>query len=522
MRIFGLGFGVLAAFGAAASPEKPTFTADIAPIFMENCVVCHRPGEIGPMSLLTYDEARPWAKSIQRNVAERKMPPWHATESVGAFVNERSLTQEEIDLVVRWVETGAPRGKQSDMPAAPEFNGEGWRLGEPDFIVEFKEVEVPADGPDRFENLPGKVALKEDKWVTAVEINPGNRSVVHHVIVFPIKGFEFDPFDSGWLGAWAAGTEPMAFPEGTGRLLKAGSNIIGDMHYHPSGTPAKDRTRVGLHFAEESDIEKQLVNLWIANDEFRIPPGAKNYEIRAGYTFLHDAFVTAFAPHMHYRGKDFTYTAHYPGGQSETLLRVDNYDFNWQTYYRLEDRHFVPAGTRIEAVAHYDNSADNPVNPDPTQELTFGDESYDEMMIGFLDYVVAEGTHPWTRAEARRHFLVKYATAHPGEVFAIGNGGDDFDPAKGTALHLPASGDGTIVLGVDGTTAVCRVFDIAWDGEAFSAKVQLTAERVAGLEGTVTNDYYSGNLVIMDGERRIPIEGPRATPQNIALTSDGD
>jgi len=464
----------------AAEPAKLSYSKDIAPILNANCAGCHRPGQMAPMSLMTYDEVRPWVKAIRENVAAGKMPPWHAVASAKPLMNDRSLSQNEIDTIVAWIDQGAPRGNPTDLPPSPDFPEGEWKLGAPDLVVTLPEIEIPADGPDVFQKVPGTVALKEDRWISAVEILPGAPKVVHHVIVVEIKGFDADPED-GWMGAWAAGTEPMVFPEGTGRMMEKGANLIADMHWHPSGTAVKDQTRIGLHFADDEDIQKELTNLWIVDDDWTIPAGDPNFEVRAQHTFAQDAFIMAFAPHMHYRGKDFTYTAKYPDGREEVLLRVENYDFNWQTNYLLSEKIPVPKGTTIECVARFDNSADNPVNPDPTRNVTFGEETNDEMMIGFLDYIVADGVRPKTRAELYTDAGQAWAAAHPGEVYGVTNQRSNVQ----APLYLPRSGEGRMMLTVNGTPMELPLMDLAWTGDTFTARVPANANLEFRIEGTL-------------------------------------
>ncbi len=467
-------------FAVAAEPAKLSYSKDIAPILNASCAGCHRPGQMAPMSLLTYDEVRPWVKAIRENVSAGKMPPWHAVAHAKPFNNDRSLSQEQLDTIVAWIDQGAPRGNPTDLPPAPDFPEGEWKLGKPDLVVTLPEIEIPADGPDIFQKVPGKVALPENRWISAVEILPGETKVVHHVIVVAIKGFDADPED-GWMGAWAAGTEPMVFPEGTGRQLEAGANIIADMHWHPSGTAVKDQTRIGLHFAENKDIQKELVNLWIVDDDWTIPAGDPNFEVRARYTFPQDAFVMAFAPHMHYRGKDFTYTAKYPDGREEVLLRVENYDFNWQTNYVLSEKLPIPKGTTIECVARFDNSADNPVNPDPTRNVTFGEETNDEMMIGFLDYIVADGVRPKTRQELYAEAGQAWNAAHPSEVYGVTNPRSNVQ----APLYLPRSGEGRMMLTVNGTPMELALLELTWSGDTFTARVPASETLEFQLEGTL-------------------------------------
>lgn len=478
--LLGLAAAATVSVGAAAETPKLSFTKDVAPILHEKCATCHRAGQMAPMSLLTYDEVRPWVKAIRENISGKKMPPWHATASAAPFTNDRSLSQAQIDTIVSWIDQGAPRGNPTDMPALPHFEESEWKLGQPDLVVKLPETEIPAEGPDVFAKLPGTVALPEDRWIKAVEINPGAPKVVHHVIMFQIKGFDLDP-SGGWIGAWAAGTEPMVFPEGTGRLMQKGANLIGDMHWHPSGVATKDQTSVGLHFAKKEDVQKELVNLWVMSEDWKIPAGDPNYEIRSKYTFQQDAFILGFAPHMHYRGKDFTYTARYPDGREEQLLRVDNYDFNWQTNYVLSKRLPMPKGTTIECVAHFDNSANNPVNPDPTRDVTFGEETKDEMMIGFLDYVVADGVRPKSQEEMRMEFLTAWSKEFPADLYALKR-----EPRSGivTPFHLPATGEGRILMRIEGSLGPLPIQDIVWSGDTFTGRIPTNGIGEIALSGT--------------------------------------
>ena len=460
---------------------------------------------MSPMSLMSYEEVRPWAKSIRTKVADRSMPPWHATEHVGEFVNDRSLEQDDIDTILSWIDAGAPRGNPKDMPPAPEFPEGEWRIGEPDFVATLGEVHVPAGGPDIFKNLSGKVMLPEDTWVTAVEILPGNAKVVHHVITFQVKGFGVDPVD-GWMGAWAAGTEPMVFPPGTGRIMEKGANLIGDMHYHPAETPETDVTRIGLHFADSpKDIEKELINTWIINQDFRIPAGDANHEVRATHRVTQDGYIMGFAPHMHYRGRDFTYTATYPDGTEEVLFKVDNYDFNWQTNYVLKDRLEVSAGTTIECVAHYDNSAGNLANPDPTLDVTFGDESYDEMMIGFFDFIVKDGLRPESSEEFRARKRAELYAMYPGEVYGIYTR----DKRNPSPLYLPKTGDGLMYLRINNSAVELSVLDIVWTGNTFAARVPTDQIGEASLSGNVnpaTGDVEC-SFVVEERDIDVPFKG---------------
>ncbi len=369
-----------AAWSDEAPAAKVTYAKDIAPILNAHCVQCHREGEVAPMSLRTYAEVRPWAKAIaKRVVQERSMPPWHADPAYGTFSNDARLSPEQIAAIDRWIKTGTPLGNPDDMPAPREFP-DGWVLGEPDYVLELDPIDVPADGPDKFPNLKAKLDLPEDKWIRAIEIQPSQKRAVHHVFA---RVAEEGGKIGGQLGAYVAGSGPTVFADGTGRLVKKDQAIVAQAHYHAFGTPVTDRTRIGLYFAT-GDIEHESVALAVSNTTFKIPPGAKDYEVTASYTFDQYALITNLGPHMHQRGKDMTITAVYPDGGSETLVK-SHWNPDWDISYKLAKPIVAPKGTRLELVAHYDNSADNPRNPDPTDELTFG---VDEMMIGFIDFLV--------------------------------------------------------------------------------------------------------------------------------------
>jgi mono/diheme cytochrome c family protein len=378
--------------GARNSGAAPvTFAKDVAPILYENCAACHRPGEIAPMPLLTYKQARPWAKSIREKVLDRSMPPWHADPAHGKFKNDRSLSKREIDTVVAWVDGGAKEGNPKDLPPLPEFH-EGWRMGKPDVVLSMdKEFDVPPEGAVRYQYFYIPTNFKEDRWVQAAEVRAGNPAVVHHVIVFVVgpdvmsrRGLMRDNI-SGLVGT-APGEEPMELPDGVGRKIKAGSTLVLQMHYTPNGTPQRDKTSVGLVFSRKP-VEKELVGGAAMNRLFTIPAGADNHEVRSVYAFKEDARIMHLMPHMHLRGKDYQFKLIYPNGDAKILLSVPRYDFNWQTRYELAEPVFAPKGSRVECIAHFDNSPKNRWNPDPTRIVRWGQQTWEEMMIGFIGFV---------------------------------------------------------------------------------------------------------------------------------------
>jgi len=484
-----------AAFGAT-----PTFSKDIAPIMHENCAQCHRPNDIAPMSLMTYDEVRPWAKSIGKYVADGQMPPWHADAGFGPWRNDRSITDDERALIVEWVNAGAPKGNPKDMPPLPEIGDGEWRLGEPDYVITFDAVEVGAGGADQFHDLTHKTDLGEDKWITGVEVLPGARNVVHHVILWQGQAATTD----GWIGAWAAGAEPQTFPEGTGRILKEGTTVIGDFHYHPAETAETDATRVGFHLAKSmEEVEKEMVNLWVMNAQFAIPAGDPNYEAKSRFTFAQDSKIWSLTPHLHYRGKDFSYKLTYPDGTEKELLKVSKYDFNWQTAYEYEEPLSVPAGTRIDCVAHWDNSADNPSNPDPTKMVTFGPESYDEMMIGFVDYTVDEGVRPQVSdASPVDAKLVELAEEFPDAVYKVmiqmGPGGE-----QASGVHVPKEGDGGWYVAMGSIVGRAPIKEIAWTGNTFTGTAYVPGQDPMEMAGEVHGDTLKITITTPQGSDTI-------------------
>jgi hypothetical protein len=381
---------------SASGPDKAnaTFTKDVAPIIYNRCIECHRTGEIAPMSLLTYQEVRPWAKSIRQRVVERQMPPWSADPHYGKFSNDPSLSQKEIDTIVSWVDAGAPKGDDKDMPTPPKFTA-GWTIGKPDVVLTMaEEYSVPADGTVPYLYFTIPTGFTEDKWVSAMEIKPGNRGVVHHVIAFVSEagasgrrgGAAGEAQQGrGQLGGITPNKTGVVFGPGTARLIKAGSSIVFQMHYTTNGEATKDRTSIGLVFTKEPPT-RTLITGNAMNARFVIPAGEGNHEVKSSTTFKEDVHLTSFMPHMHFRGKDFTYTAVYPDGRSEVLLSVPKYDFNWQLTYLPEKPIALPKGTRLDCVAHFDNSTRNKFNPDPSKEVRWGDQTWEEMMIGWFSY----------------------------------------------------------------------------------------------------------------------------------------
>jgi len=433
---------------AGSSVKEVTFNRDVAPIVYKNCAECHRANDIAPMALMTYKEVRPWARSIKEKVVTREMPPWSPDPKYGEFANDHRLNQKDIDTIVAWVDQGAKEGDAKDLHQ-PEFTSiEGWRLGKPDSVFDIgQDFKVTPGMPDTIQNFIVPTNFKEDRWVTSAEILPGNRKVVHHVIAFIQTPEMIEQFKKGegraralmqsdvfyrdgtllkvkadapviddgcgspnggsafkrpsaseggdafgiFLAGYAPGKGIDVFPAGTAKKIPAGSMLVFQMHYSSYGGKFDgaqgDRTRLGLHFASKPP-EKSLNTVGIQNHYFKLPPGDGNHEVTACYTFDADVHLTSYMPHMHLRGKDMKYDVVYPDGKQETLLWVPKFSFNWQTMYYLKRPVSLPKGTKLIVTAHFDNSGKNKFNPDPQKAIRWGDPTYEEMMIGWMEYYV--------------------------------------------------------------------------------------------------------------------------------------
>ncbi|HYV34842.1 MAG TPA: hypothetical protein VE988_04000, partial [Gemmataceae bacterium] len=381
---------------ATVADAKVNYSKHVAPIIQNRCQECHRPGQIGPMPLLNYDDVSSWSAMIREVVSEKRMPPWHADDKQhGVFSNERSLSKEDYDTLLSWIDQGCAEGNKADLPAPRQF-ADNWYIGKPDAIISMpQEFTVPAKAPKggvRYQNFTVKTNFTEDKWIQAAECKPGNKAVVHHIIAFVDSGKKVDLVEGlgyGMLSAYAPGDIGSAFPAGAALKLPKGASIRFQMHYTPNGVECKDRSSVGLVFAKQTPkIEVQARA--IANLFFNIPPGQANHEVRSESTFKKDAIVYSLLPHMHLRGKDFKFEVVYPDGKTNTILNVPRYDFGWQAKYHFKEPLKVPAGTKIKCLAHFDNSKGNPWNPDPTVSVRFGEQTWEEMMIGFIDYAYVE------------------------------------------------------------------------------------------------------------------------------------
>ena len=366
------------------------------------------------MSLMTYTEARPWAKAIREAVLQKKMPPWFADSGEIEYANNPSLSQAEIETLSGWAESGAAAGDPNDAPKRLEFP-DGWRIGKPDAIIEIpKTFQIPASGAVPYQYISVPTGFTEDKWVTAVEIRPSNRRVVHHVNASAVRpaapgsgahplgefftsdaeqklirsGKELPQFAAGTasdlLETYVPGVIHPVYAPGQAKLIKAGSTISFQLHYTTTGKPEQDRTRIGLIFAKEPPKER-IKSILVYNRNFVIPAGAPNHAVEARAELLRDVRLVSILPHMHLRGKDFEVRAILPDGTTDTLLRVSRYDFNWQLDYYFAKPRMLPKGTVLECLAHFDNSVNNLSNPDPKSDVRYGDQTWEEMLNGFME-----------------------------------------------------------------------------------------------------------------------------------------
>jgi peroxiredoxin/mono/diheme cytochrome c family protein len=384
--------------GRAAKPKADgtvTYAKHIARILQKNCQECHRPGQIGPMSLLDYEDAVAWSDTIREVVNEGRMPPWHADPRYGKFTNDRRLSRQEVQTLLAWIDQGTPRGEAKDLPVPRRFV-EGWKVDQPNIVVKMpRAYDVPARTPKGgipYQYFTVDPGFTEDRWVQRAEAKPGAPAVVHHIVVFIVpRGEVFNPDAPGAvLCGTAPGEMALDLPDGLAKKVPAGARLIFQMHYTPNGKACSDQSSVGLIFAKglprHRVYTKPVYNGRFITRFDKIPAGAANYRIDAEYVFPEDTHLLDFMPHMHLRGKDFRYEAISLSGQTEILLSVPRYNFGWQSVYRLAEPVAMPKGTKLHCVAHFDNSERNPRNPDPTQTVLWGDQTWEEMMIGWIDY----------------------------------------------------------------------------------------------------------------------------------------
>ena len=372
----------------SASSDGVTYAKDIAPVLQNRCVSCHREGQIAPFTLTEYDDVVAWADMCLEVVDEGRMPPWGANPAHGEFLNDARLTPEESKLLHAWVDAGTPEGNANDLPALRKFV-DGWQMPKPDAVYQMpEEFEVPAHGTVPYKYFVWDPGFTEDKWVYGAEARPGNPEVVHHLFLFYIppgqeKHRPEDPLFNA-IAAFAPGMPPIVGPEKYAVRIPAGSKLAFQIHYTPNGKATTDRSEAAVVFADPKHVEKEVKVAAAMNFKFLIPPFHPNYPISAEKKFKEDTLLYTLTPHMHYRGKAFRFTAHYPDGKEEILLDVPRYDFNWQIVYLLKQPKLLPAGTVVKLEGHFDNSADNPLNPDPAQFVRWGDQTWDEMMLGSM------------------------------------------------------------------------------------------------------------------------------------------
>ena len=422
-RVVSASVAAVAMMCASTATADVTFNKDVLPILQQKCQVCHRPGEIGPMPLTTYQATRPWARAIKTAVMTKKMPPWFADPQYGHFANEKRLTDAEISTIVSWVDAGAPEGEEKGKPAPVTFR-DGWNI-RPDLVFQMpKPMKIPAKGTVEYTYITVSAPFKEDTWISAGEIRPSDRSHVHHVIamVRP-KGSKWmaqaqlgaEPFAPGptrqadmlravggdmsvltseFFVGYVPGMEAQRFDvDRSARLIPAGADIVLEVHYTTNGKESEDQTKVGLEVAA-GPPERLFLSLAAAQPGLQIAPGDPNAEAKATVKFGQPVDLVYMQPHMHLRGKDMRIDARYPDGKEQTLLNVPRYDFNWQIVYYQKQPLRLPKGTELHLTAHWDNSAGNKWNPDPTATVRWGDQSWQEMLSAPMAVIVDRTIDP--------------------------------------------------------------------------------------------------------------------------------
>jgi peroxiredoxin len=418
-----------------------TYSKQIARILNDRCVSCHREGEIAPFALTSYRQAAGWAETIAEVVDARRMPPWHASPDYGRFLNDARLSDDERRLVAAWAADGAPEGDPADLPQAKPL-AEGWRIPKPDLVVEMPEaLSIPADGIMAYQNVVIDPKLKNDVWVRASQVRPGNPAVVHHVVVYVIPPGRKRPNqgDTDFLAVYAPGMPPRIHENGLAKFVPAGSHLFLQLHYTPRGIPQTDRTRIGLTFTDPRSVRKKITSTLVVNAGLRIPPGEPNYGASAEHRFDQDMLLYSIFPHMHLRGKSMRVEAAYPDGREEVLLDVPHYEFDWQNAYELAEPRRLPEGTVIRCFARFDNSAANLSNPDPNVTVTWGEQTHQEMLVASLEVALADqdislgGPTVKPAANGWGEVMFHYRpTTHPESVYLAGT----FNDWKPNALKM--------------------------------------------------------------------------------------
>jgi hypothetical protein len=403
----------------SAANQTPTFYKDVLPILQTRCQSCHRPGEVAPMPLVTYKDTKPYAIAIAASVQSKMMPPWFADPKIGHFADDPSLTSAQIETIEAWAKTGAAAGDSKDAPPAPHWT-EGWNIAHPDEILQMpKAVSIPATGDVEYTYEIVPTHFTEDRWVQMSELRPSGPQYVHHAVVYirppnsdwlkhapvgtpftasdlpnPVERAQVHETTTDLLLVYAPGSSPDQWPDGMAKFIPAGSDLVFQMHYTTNGTAGKDQTSLGMVFAKQPP-KQRVITLQLHNRALLIPPNTDNFRVEIEGTLPNDATLLSFFPHMHLRGKAFEYDIVHDDGTIEPLLRVNHYHFHWQLSYKLAEPRFLKAGTRLRAVAWYDNSRNNPHNPDPDAMVTWGDQTYNEMMVGFFDVAIPADMDKW-------------------------------------------------------------------------------------------------------------------------------
>ncbi|WP_197440237.1 redoxin domain-containing protein [Polystyrenella longa] len=382
--------------------EEITYASHIAKLFDNKCYRCHREGQVGPFALEDYRDAKTWAEPIYEAVVEQRMPPWHAEDGIHSFLNNRSLTQTEIEQVVKWVKADCPSGNLEQVPEKPVVDDE-WSIGIPDLVIEMpREEQVPSTGVVPYRYQTAELSFDEDVWVQAAEARPGTTEVVHHILAYintprrdgegnVKKGFDFFGRDGsvGLLVGWAPGDMPQIYPEGYARKIPKGSQIVFELHYTPDGVARTDRSSVAIKFTKEPPQHEIRTN-FMAQTKIEIPAHRFRHQDSQSFTFRKEARIISLMPHMHWRGLSADYFLEYPDGTKKEVMSVPYYDFNWQSIYRFENPLEVPPGTKLTVVGTWDNTADNPNNPDPSKTVYWGQQTWEEMLAGWVDYVYVD------------------------------------------------------------------------------------------------------------------------------------
>jgi hypothetical protein len=406
---------------SVALRAEVAFSTDVWPVIERRCVSCHQAGEVAPMPLTSYAEVRPWAQAIREAVLTRKMPPWQAAgPTAHNFRNDRSLTEAEIGTIAAWVKQGAPEGEPLKTPFHPASREGGWKLGKPDIVIRVPGFQVPASGQMTYRYLITGGLFPKDVWIRAAEFRIDQRSVVHHINAYArgpessyLAGYPKGEIVTATIAdrgrrregekvfdrrqqliGWEPGYQPMPWLPDGAKQIRAGSDIVFEMHFSPNGKPVTDYSQLGLYLADAPPVERVVAIDTLRDLDLAIPAGAPDYVSRASMTLAQPVTLVSVQPHMHYRGKAMEVRAVYPDGRTELLITVPKYDFNWQTTYVLREPKLLPAGTRLDSVAEFDNSTNNPSNPDASKLVNWGDQTTDEMHIAFLELALPVEADP--------------------------------------------------------------------------------------------------------------------------------